>query len=117
MVAFFLLPCVVAGQREFYQAGFLAPSYGNTYAAGVPQMYAAAAPEMYAPAQYAYPEAYPVYEQESASNGEWSDVAMLAVAGAIVGAAIGYNTKKTRKVSACGNPNCTCANCACGAGL
>merc|ERR1719240_1447984 len=64
---------------------------------------------------------------------------MLAVAGAIVGGAIGntrekarkvsacgnpncscaigYTREKARKVSACGNPNCTFANCQCGAGL
>merc|ERR1719258_117854 len=41
---------------------------------------------------------------------------MLAVAGAIVGAAIGYKTKG-KKVNACGNPYCTCgAACGCGAG-
>jgi plastocyanin len=105
MVAFFLFPSAVAGQREFYQAGFMAPSYSNTYAASVPQMYAPyapAAPEMYAPAQYAYTEAYPVYEQEAADNSGWSDVAMLAVAGAVVGAAIGYKTKKPETVSMLG---------------
>jgi len=31
----------------------------------------------------------------------------------VVGAAIGYNTKKGRKVSRCGNPHCTCENCGC----
>merc|ERR1719217_646525 len=40
--------------------------------------------------QYAYPEAY-VYEQEAGSS--WSDVALLAVAGAALGAAIGYKTQ------------------------
>merc|ERR1719443_2697039 len=54
---------------------------------------------MYAPA--AYPAAYPVYEQEAADNSEWSDVAMLAVAGALVGAVIGYKTK-AEKVSMLG---------------
>jgi len=47
--------------------------------------------------------------QESAADDRWSDMAMLAVAGAVVGAAIGYNTKKARKVSACGNSYCTSA--------
>merc|ERR1719207_457415 len=56
-------------------------------------MYAPAAPEMmYAsPEQYAYPAAYPVYEQETS---DWSNVAMLAVAGAVVGGVIGYKTKQ-----------------------
>merc|ERR1719333_1163455 len=57
------------------------------------QMYAPAAPEiMYAsPEQYAYPAAYPVYEQDTS---DWSNVAMLAVAGAVVGGVIGYKTKQ-----------------------
>merc|ERR1719443_2805048 len=47
---------------------------------------------MYAsPEQYAYPAAYPVYEQETS---DWSNVAMLAVAGAVVGGVIGYKTKQ-----------------------
>merc|ERR1719299_360712 len=49
--------------------------------------------EMYTP-QYAYPEAYgytPVYQEQEQS---WSDVAMLAVAGAAVGAAIGTFVQK-----------------------
>merc|ERR1719281_91104 len=72
-----------------------------------------ATPE-YAAAPYAYPAAYPAYEQEA--NNDWSDVAMLAVAGAVVGAAIGYTTKG-KKASKCGNPYCTCGDaCACGAG-
>jgi flavodoxin I len=104
MVAFFLLPYASADQRQLYQPGFLSP-YANTYAAASPQMYApyaAAAPEMYSPAyateeMYASPEYVeyvPVYQQESAGNSGWSDVAMLAVAGAAVGAAIGYKTKR-----------------------
>jgi plastocyanin len=118
MVAFLLFPSAFADQRQFYQPGFMAPSYANTYAASVSQqMYAPAAPEMYAPVQYAYPESYPVYEEAASNNDGWSDTAMLAVAGAVVGAAIGYNTKKAKKVSACGNPNCKCANCQCGAGM
>jgi plastocyanin len=113
MVAFFLFPSALADQRQLYQAGFMAPSYASTYAASAtPQMYAPYAPE-YVPAQYAYPEAYPVYEQDTSDNSGWSDMAMLAVAGAVVGAAIGFNTKKTRKVNACGNPHCTCENCGC----
>merc|ERR1719207_251230 len=56
-------------------------------------MYAPVAPEMmYAsPEQYAYPAAYPVYEQETS---DWSNVAMLAVAGAVVGGVIGSKTKQ-----------------------
>jgi len=91
-------PLLFAGalaQREFYQAGFMAPNY--QYAAAAPevvyQQYAPAAQEMmYAQpeVQYAYPEAY-VYEQEAGSS--WSDVALLAVAGAALGAAIGYKTQ------------------------
>merc|ERR1719387_2568570 len=52
-----------------------------------------ASQEMYAnsPEQYAYQVAYPVYEQETS---DWSNVAMLAVAGALVGGAIGYKTKQ-----------------------
>ena len=73
MVAFFLFPSAVAGQAQFYQAGYMAPSYASTYAAA-PPMYAPAyatqemyaAPE-YAPAQYEY-----AYEQASDSYG-WSD--------------------------------------------
>merc|ERR1719281_2119185 len=79
-----------------------------------------ASPQMYAPAAYAYAEAqeapYYVYEQETPANNEWSDVAMLAVAGAMVGAAIGYKTKG-KKASGCGNAYCTCgAACGCGPG-
>jgi hypothetical protein len=104
MVAFFLFPSALADQRQLYQAGFMAP-YSSTYsAAASPQMYATynapVAPEMmyasqemmYAsPEQYAYPAAYPVYEQEAS---DWSNVAMLAVAGAVVGGVIGYKTKQ-----------------------
>merc|ERR1719191_1319393 len=47
---------------------------------------------MYAsPDQYVYPEAYPVYEQETSDR---SNVAMLAVAAAVVGGVIGYKTKQ-----------------------
>jgi len=121
MVAFFLFPSALADERQLYQAGFMAPSYASPYAvSGAPQMYAPsyASQELYAPAQYeyAYPAAYPVYEQEASGNDGWSDVAMLAVAGAVVGAAIGYKTKKANKVNACGNPHCSCENCACGLG-
>merc|ERR1719191_2415967 len=50
------------------------------------------APEMYAsPESFAYPAAYPVYEQETS---DWSNVAMLAVAGAVVGGVIGSKTKQ-----------------------
>jgi plastocyanin len=101
MVAFLLFPSAMA-DRQFYQSGFMAPSaVQSTYAApDVYAGYAPAAPEMmYAPeVQYAYPGAYPVYE-EPASGSDWSDVAMLAVAGAALGAAIGYKTKQPQQVS------------------
>ena len=99
MVAFFLFPSALADQRQLYQAGFMAP-YSSTYAAvAAPQMYAPVAPEMmyaspqmYAsPEQYAYPAAYPVYEEETS---DWSSVAMLAVAGAVVGGVIGNQMKQ-----------------------
>merc|ERR1719352_1823463 len=93
MVAFFLFPSALADQRQLYQAGFMAP-YSSTYAPVAPEMmYAPVAPEMmYAsPEQYAYPAAYPVYEQETS---DWSNVAMLAVAGAVVGGVIGSKTKQ-----------------------
>jgi hypothetical protein len=103
MVAFFLFPSAFADQRQLYQAGFMAP-YASTYSAvASPQMYAPVGPEtmyasqemMYAsPEQYtyAYPAAYPVvYEQETS---DWSNAAMLAVAGAVVGGVIGYKTKQ-----------------------
>jgi flavodoxin I len=110
MVAFFLFPSAFADQRQLYQAGFMAP-YSSTYAASAaPQMYAAA-PEMiygsqemyaspeYVPSQYAYPAAYPVYEQETSDTSGWSNVAMLAVAGAVVGGVIGYKTQQPAKAA------------------
>jgi plastocyanin len=100
MVAFLLFPSAMA-DRQFYQGGFMAPSYQNTYATAsdVYAPYAPAAQEMmYAPeVQYAYPQAYPVYEQEAENS--WSDVAMLAVAGAMLGAAISYKTQQPQQVS------------------
>ena len=45
-----------------------------------------ASPE-YAPVQYAYP---PVYEEAAPESSDSSDMAMLAVAGAVVGALIGW---------------------------
>jgi plastocyanin len=99
MVAFLLLLPSAAADPRFYQPGFMAPSsYANTYAAAPEMMYAS--PEV-VPAQYAYPAAYPVYEQEAPENSDWSDMAMLAVAGAVVGAVIGYQAK-TEKVSMLG---------------
>merc|ERR1711937_1035105 len=56
-----------------------------------------ASPE-YAPVQYAYP---PVYEEAAPESSDSSDMAMLAVAGAVVGALIGYQAK-TEKVSMLG---------------
>jgi plastocyanin len=104
MVAFFLLPSALADQRQLYQAGFMAPSYQSTYAASAaPAMYTPYAPdayEMYAPAEY--PAAYPVYEQEAAGNNEWSNVAMLAVAGAMVGAVIGSKAEKVSMLGVSG---------------
>jgi plastocyanin len=106
MVAFLLFPSALADQRQLYQAGFMAPSYGSTYAA-TSQMYAPYAPqpemmyatqEMYAAPEY--PAAYPVvYEQEASESSDW---AMLAVAGAVVGAVIGYKAKTQEKVSMLG---------------
>merc|ERR1712134_47979 len=52
----------------------------------------------YAPVQYAYP---PVYEEAAPESSDSSDMAMLAVAGAVVGALIGYQAK-TEKVSMLG---------------
>merc|ERR550514_922469 len=49
-----------------------------------------ASPEQYA-YPVAYPQYYPVYQEETS---DWSNVAMLAVAGAAVGAVIGYKTKQ-----------------------
>jgi flavodoxin I len=110
MVAFLLLPSALADQRQLYQAGFMSP-YASTYGSSVStQMYAPVAPEMiyasenmyaspeYVPAQYAYPAAYPVYEQET--SNDWSNVAMLAVAGAVVGGVIGYKTKQPKRAAA-----------------
>jgi flavodoxin I len=65
-------------------------------------MYAPAYAEASAPyasspqyVQYAYPEGYTyVYQEQDQSAGGWSDVAMLAVAGAAVGAAIGTFAQK-----------------------
>jgi flavodoxin I len=109
MIAFLLIPSAVADQRQLYQAGFMAP-----YVSAPQQMYAPA-PEMiyasqemyaspeYVPVQYAYP-AYSTYEQEETSG--WSNVAMLAVAGAVVGGVIGYSnaTPKRAGVSRAGSP-------------
>jgi flavodoxin I len=59
---------------------------------GAQEMYASPG---YAPAQFGYPEpAYVVYEEGSADSSGWANVAMLAVAGAAVGAMIGYKTKQ-----------------------
>merc|ERR1719327_579835 len=85
-------------------AGFMAPSYVNTYAAsaspqavyGGQEMYAS--PEYLAP-RYAYQAAYPVYEQEATGTSGSSNVAMLAVAGALVGGFVGYYTKQIVKAT------------------
>jgi flavodoxin I len=109
MVAFFLFPSAFADQRHLYQAGFMAP-YASTYAASAsPQLYAPAAPEpmyaspeMYASQEmYASPEfvqyAYPAaYDQETSGTG---NLAMLAVAGAVVGGVIGYKTQQPAKAA------------------
>jgi len=93
MVAFLLLLPSAAADPRFYQPGFMAPS--SAYAAAPEMMYAS--PE-YAPVQYAYP---PVYEEAAPESSDSSDMAMLAVAGAVVGALIGYQAK-TEKVSMLG---------------
>jgi flavodoxin I len=102
MVALVLLPFVFADQRQLYQGGFMAP-YASTYAVSAsPQMSAPVTPEMayasqqyglsteYLPAQYAYP----VYEEATSDTSGWANVAMLAVAGAVVGGVVGYKTKQ-----------------------
>jgi flavodoxin I len=110
MVAFFLLPAASADQRQFYQPGFLAP---NTYSAGVsPQMYAPAYAEASAPyvsaemyPQYAAPEGYAyVYQEQNQSAGGWSDVAMLAVAGAAAGAVFGTMVQKRANAARASTP-------------
>ena len=110
MVAFFLLPSAFADQRQLYQPGFMAP-YASTYSVSAsPQMSVPVAPEMmyaspqYVPAQYAYPEAYPVYEQATSDTSEWANVAMLAVAGAVVGGVIGYKTQQRAGTARAGSP-------------
>merc|ERR1719181_1823798 len=62
-----------------------------------------ASPE-YVQAPYAYPAAYPVYEQEASNSSDWSNVAMLAVAGAVVGGVIGYQTQKRAGSARAGSP-------------
>merc|ERR1719247_2753764 len=81
--------------------------YAKTYAA--PQMSTPVAPEMvyagqqvyasqqYVPAQYAFP-AFP--EEEVSDTSGWSQVAMFAVAGAVIGGVIGSKKKQPVKRSA-----------------
>ena len=85
--------------------------YTSTYASPQ-QMYAPvyaeattpyASAEMYAP-QYAYPEYTTVYQQQEQSTGGWSDVAMLAVAGAAVGAAVGTFVQKRTTAARASTP-------------
>jgi len=102
MVAFFLLPSAFADQRQLYQPGFMAP-YASTYSVSASPQMMYASPE-YVPAQYAYPEAYPVYEQATSDTSEWANVAMLAVAGAVVGGAIGYKTQQRAGTARAGSP-------------
>jgi len=110
MVAFFLFGSALADQRQLYQGGFMAP-YASTYSVGAsPQMVAPVTPEMmyaspeYLPAQYAYPQpAYAIYEEETSDSSGWANVAMLAVAGAVVGGVMGYKTKQAPKARA-GSP-------------
>jgi flavodoxin I len=105
MIAFSLFSSALADQRQLYQAGFMAP-YTSTYSSSpisspvAPQMIYAnqeiyASPE-YVPAQYAYPS-YAAYEQETSDTDGWSNMAMLAVAGAVVGGVIGYKTTQHAK--------------------
>ena len=85
--------------------------YASTYSVGAsPQMVAPVTPEMmyaspeYLPAQYAYPQpAYAIYEEETSDSSGWANVAMLAVAGAVVGGVMGYKTKQAPKARA-GSP-------------
>merc|ERR1719197_1987100 len=51
------------------------------------------ATQQYAPTQYAFP----VHEQEASDTSGWSNVAMLAVAGAVVGGVIGHKKKQAVK--------------------
>jgi flavodoxin I len=56
---------------------------------------------------YAQPDAYgytPVYQEQEQSTGGWSDVAMLAVAGAAVGAAIGTFVQKRADAARASTP-------------
>jgi plastocyanin len=46
----------------------------------------------------------------------WSDLAMPVVAGSLMGFAAAAYSGKEKKVSSCGNPDCTCADCSCGPG-
>jgi flavodoxin I len=104
MLAFFLVPSAFADQRQLYQAGFMAPSYVSSYAARASPQAVYAGQEMYAspeylPPQYAYPAAYPVYEQEATGTSGSSNVTMIAVAGALVGGFVGYYTKQIVKAT------------------
>jgi flavodoxin I len=109
MVAFVLLPFVFADQRQLYQGGFMAP-YASTYAVASPQMAVPVTPEMaYASQEYVlspeyYPAQYAYYEQETSDTSGWANVAMLAVAGAVVGGVVGYKTQKRAGSARAGSP-------------
>merc|ERR1719331_1727365 len=53
------------------------------------------------PGTYAY---YPVYQEQEQSAGGWADVAMLAVAGAAVGAAVGTFVQKRANTARASTP-------------
>merc|ERR1719484_482464 len=77
--------------------------YASTYSVSASPQMMYASPE-YVPAQYAYPEAYPVYEQATSDSSEWANMAMLAVAGAVVGGVIGYKTQQRAGTARAGSP-------------
>merc|ERR1719484_420304 len=77
--------------------------YASTYSVSASPQMMYASPE-YATSPYAYPAAYPVYEQATSDSSEWANVAMLAVAGAVVGGAIGYKTQQRAGTARAGSP-------------
>jgi hypothetical protein len=78
-------PQVYAPQMNYAAASYPAPQMAYGYP-GYAQM-----PEVAEPVVYM--QAMPTVQQQGSS---WSDVAMLAVAGAAVGAAVGYGVEKAR---------------------
>jgi hypothetical protein len=76
-------PQVYAPQMNYAAASYPQMAYGNP---GYVQMQEVAEPVVYM-------QPMPTVQQQGSS---WSDVAMLAVAGAAVGAAVGYGVEKAR---------------------